>query len=248
MYSTDTLASQMAQAARSRHAALLGLFVAEYLANTPANIAAQGGVNGIAVQQMIIGKQQTVADPDFDLIQAFGDALQVDVPDLLNRSVDRQQTLDTYADALTNVATRANNRFKELNVLLSDLTQTSRQQNKDKSAAERDLKKAMDSKDFTDAGEKQKLVLEKAQAFADTDLQLKQTQNVVTTFNKFLTLYGQKILAIQQNREVLISGNKVVNVPGIDQLKLIEKLPAPRTPSARGGNTFDSLFESTKML
>jgi hypothetical protein len=248
IYSTDSLASQMAQAARSRRAALLGLFVAEYLANAPAVIAAQGGINGIVVQQMIIAKQQTVADPDFDLIQAFGDALQVEVPDLLNRSVDRQLALDTYAEALTNVATRANDRFKELNVLLDDLTLTSRQQNKEKSAAERELKKAMDSKDFTDAGEKQKLVLEKAQAFADTDLQLKQTQNVVNTLNKFLTLYGQKILAIQQNREVLISGNKVVSVPGIDQLKLIEKAPTTRTPSARGGSTFDSLFEDTKML
>jgi hypothetical protein len=224
-----------------RNAAPLGIYVAEYLSRSPLENAAQGGVQGVAIQSAFMEKQQSVSDPDFDLIQAFADALQVDVPDLLNRSTDRQQSLETYTQALINVATRANERFKELSTLLTTLTNETKQLNKEKTDAERTLKKALDSKDFSAAGDQQKLVLEKQQAYAESELKRKQTEGVVNTLDKFLTLFGQKILAIQQNREVLIAGNKVVSVPGIDELQLLQKSSSFR--KASGTSPYDSLFQ-----
>jgi len=235
------LQEQLSKGALVRRAAPLGLFTAEYLSTSPAAMAVEGGKKGIAVQTQMVARQQTISDPDFDLLQAFADALQVDVADLLNRSVDRQQTLDTYSEALTNVATRANDRYKELTALLEELKQTARDQNKEKTQAERDLKKAIDNKDFTDAGEKQKAVLEKQDAFAQTDLKRKETEGVADTLDKLLTLYGQKILAIQQNREVLIAGNKVVDVPGIEDLKIIERTRKTTVKDRKTG--FDTLFQ-----
>lgn len=242
LFPVDSLSKQTALSPVVRNAAPLGLFVAEYLSTIPAANATQAGLQGIQAQYEIIKKQQTISDPDFELIQAFADALQVDVPDLLNRSMDRQAALDAYSQSLTNVATRSNERYKELSTYLDELTATSRTQSKERTIAERDLAKAMSNKDFSSAGELQKTVLEKQQAFADTDLKRQQTDDMVTTFDRLLTLFGQKILAIQQNREILIAGNKVVNVPGIEELKILEKGSASSRKSGDSGKFFEGLF------
>lgn len=240
--SIDALTSASTRNFMVRKAALLGVFVSEYISFSSTALAAQGGLTGIAVDQQIINAQHSITDPDFDLLQAFADALQVDVADLLNRSTDRQKILDTYATALTNVANRANERFKELTGSLEEINGTLRTQSKALSAAQSERNSAISKKDFSDAGEKQKTLLDAQKAHAETDLKRKQTEDVLGTFDTLLTLYGEKILAIQKNREVLIAGNKVVDVPGAEDLKIIERKHTT-TRTGRGGGQFDSLFE-----
>ena len=134
-----------------RNAALLGIFVSEYISFAQTAQAAQGALNGIAVDRQIMESQTTVTDPDFDLLQAFGSALQVDTADLLNRSTDRQQTLDTYVKVLTNAAKRANERFQQLSGTLDELKKSLRAQGKERSEAERELKDAIRKKDISEA-------------------------------------------------------------------------------------------------
>ncbi len=243
--SIDNLMANVTKSRSARSSALLGIYLSQYLSTTPSASAAGGALLGIGVQSQVMSAQQQVQDPDFELLQAFADALQVDVSDLLNRSTDRQVALDTYTEALTNVATRANDRYKELSASLDQQKEELRTLSKEKSQADRDLKKAIADKDFANAGELQKAVTEKQSAYAEADLNRKQLENLIKTLDQLLTVYGEKILAIQKNREALISGMKVVDVPGIDDLKLIER---QRGASRRSGsfNTdaqFDVLFE-----
>ncbi len=243
--SIDNLMQNVTRSRGARSSALLGIYLSQYLATTPSASAAGGALLGIGVQSQVMSAQQQVQDPDFELLQAFADALQVDVSDLLNRSTDRQVALDTYTEALTNVATRANDRYKELNASLDQQKEELRTLSKEKSQADRDLKKAIADKDFANAGELQKAVTEKQSAFAAADLNRKQLEELIKTLDKLLTVYGEKILAIQKNREALISGTKVVDVPGIDDLKLIERQRGSSRTSG-GFNTdaqFDVLFE-----
>ncbi len=243
--SIDGLMARVASHQMIRPAALLGVFVSEYVSFSVTATAAQGALTGVAIDHQITDAQRSVTDPDFDLLQAFADALQVDTADLLNRSTDRQQTLDVYTTSLTNVATRANQRFKELSGSHDQLKEISRTQAKELSVAERELKNAVSKKQFGDTGELQKTVLEKQRAFSETDLKRKQTENVIDTMEKMLTLYGQKILAIQQNREVLIAGNRVVDVPGIEELQIIQRQKGSTRPSGKQGEKFDTLFQES---
>jgi len=229
VFSVDSVIQNSTRRKAPRSAAMLGIFVSEYLSGTPLAFAAEGSLKGVDVQSKIISAQTSVTDPDFDLLQAFADALEVDVVDLLNRSVDRQASLDAYSDALTNVATKAADRFKELNSVLTELKQAAKDQNKEMTAFQRNLKKALDSKDFQNAGELQKKAFEAQEAYSQTSLKQKEVQQLLDTMDKLLELYGQKILAIQQNREILISGNRVVDVPGIDDLKIIQRIKKPGT-------------------
>jgi hypothetical protein len=209
-----------------RSAALLGLYVAEYLTNVPRAQAADSALLGIGAQIQIYISQTTVQDPDFDLLQAFGDALEVDVPDLLNRSPDRQQALNIYTTALTNVATRSNDRYKA------------------KTGADRDLQKAIRDKNFAEAADKQKALNDFTAQFAETDLKQKQLQDLTDTFKTLLDLYGKKISAIESNREALIAGIKVIDLPGIEELDVLEK---KKTKNRKSGD-FDSLFEDSSLL
>ncbi|MBP9850555.1 MAG: hypothetical protein KBC47_02580, partial [Candidatus Peribacteraceae bacterium] len=76
-------------------------------------------------------------------------------------------------------------------------------------------------------------------AFAETDLKRKQVQSLVDTLDDLLQLYGKKILAIEQNREALIAGVKVIDVPGADELQVLEKKRASRSGGRDG---YDTLF------
>lgn len=243
--SVDMLATKAGNLGK-RSAALLGIFVSEYVSVAPTAMAAEGGLKGIGVQMQIAIAQNTVQDPDFDLLQAFADALQVDVPDILNRSTDRQQTLDTYRNALSNVASRANDRFKELSATQTQLKSDLRDLGKLRSDAERALKNALSKKDFADAGEKQKAVNDTQAAYAEKDLKRKQVEDLLGTLTKLLTLYGQKIQAIDANREVLISGAKVVDVPGIDELNILIHQKTT-TPTGKSGTSFDQLFQGSSL-
>ncbi len=236
----DLFITGMNRPEAARNAALLGIFVSEYLTIIPIAMAAESALHGIDAQLQIMHMQQTIQDPDYDLLQAFGDALQVDVAELLNRSSDRQQVLKTYTEALTNVATRSNDRYKELKSQLEELKKLATSQNRDRSTADRDLKKAIQDKDFNAAGEQQKNLTDLQAIYAETDLKRKQTQSLEATLDDLLTIYGTKILAIQQNREALIAGIKVIDVPGADELQVLDKKRSTRTGNSRSG--FDSLF------
>lgn len=242
MRSIDMLIAQSTRNLMIRKAALLGVFVSEYISLSSTAFAAQGGLTGIEADQQIIHAQRSITNPDFDLLQAFADALQVDITDLLNRSTDRQRTLDTYVTALSNVATRSNERFKELTGSLDEIHLMLRTRSKELSTKESELKKAINEKDFSDAGEKQKMILDSEQAHAEIDLKRKQIENILSTFSTLLTLYSEKMPAIQKNREVLIAGNRVVDVPGIEDLKILERQHAPLR-TGRGSSQFDSLFK-----
>lgn len=238
----DTLVNITSMPTVARNAAQLGIFVSEYLTTVPTAMASESALLGIGAQMQIVIAQQTILNPDYDLLQAFGDALQVDVADLLNRSNDRQDALDVYTEALTNVATRANDRFKELQSQLKELKDLASSQNRERSAAERDLKEAIRDKNFDAAGEKQKAVSDFQAAFAETDLKRKQVQSLVDTLDDLLQLYGKKILAIEQNREALIAGVKVIDVPGADELQVLEKKRATRSGGRDG---YDALFDES---
>lgn len=239
LFTTDSLSMNAENSSTVRRSALLGLYIADYLSSA-IGIETQGGINAVSVQNIMMGAQENVRDPDYELLQALQDALEVDTADLLNRSDNREQALDVYSDAMTNVATRANERFKELTSVQEELDALMRTQNKERNTADRDVKQALKDKDFTKAQELQKILLEKETAYADSTLKKSQVDDIVTTLDQLLNLYGVKILAIQKNREALIAGITLVDVPGIDDLKLIERT---KKKSTRGTDTFDALFD-----
>lgn len=225
----------------ARNSALLGVHVAEYVSMTP-SVAAASGLSGIDAVGTIVRSQGTVTDPDLKLLTAFGEALSVNVADLLNRSTDRRAQLDAYADALTNVATRANDRFRELTASETQLTTDIRALSKEVAALEREVRNATNDKDYRLAGEKRSEALVKQKELSEKELELDQISDIVDQLEMFLELYGEKIMAIQKNREALIAGIKVIDVPGVEDLELIDRGERPTRTRRNSVDPFGSLF------
>ncbi len=249
IHANETLQQKLAnQAIRVRNSALLGIYVARYVALNSL-IPVRGAMLGLKAQNAFaLALGDTVADPDFDLLQALTNALLVDIADMLNRSVNRQEALDRYVEALKNVGTRATNRYTELKGLLSSIKEITREQTRQKETLEKEQRTALENKDFTLAGEKQKKLIDIEKILNDTDIKRTQTESIVEALDTLINVYGQRLLAIEKNREALIIGTKVVDVPGATDLKVLESDPKTGGRRVKSLNDFLDFGRGFKKL
>ncbi len=234
---------------QARPSALLGIFVADFLAQgLSANV--QSALKGIEAQQAFAATEQSV-DPDYDLLQAFADALGVDLQDLLNRSPSRETSLNKYVDALNNVAQRAQTRSEELDSTIKGLQDTARTIRTELTSLKRESAKLVKDKKFAEAGEIQQSIIEKQQEQSEADLNVSQARSVQKTLNDLLKIYEKRSLAIEQNREALIAGIKVTDVPGAKDINVLQDLPkngSRSSSSARNESPLMNLDTSNEAL
>jgi len=67
-----------------------------------------------------------------------------------------------------------------------------------------------------------------------------ENRDTLTTYQNLIAIADQRIKAIEQNREALIAGVKVMDIPGVDNLGVIQGR------SSRAGGT--SLFQPPPSL
>ncbi len=205
-----------------RPSAPLGIYTAVFLSSGGFYVAS-GAVNAAIAQVKLTGRpSQDVIDTNFALLQEFDTVLQVDIADLLNRSQDRAETLDAYLEGLTNITERARQRMFDMDQYLETLQKTQKDQRSSVSTIDRAARDALKNQDYVLAGEKQQ-ELGKVQAdLGKTEADLKQQKQVRSSYDDLLELADRRIKAIEENREVLIAGLKVNNVPGADALGILE--------------------------
>lgn len=220
----------------------MGVYVSRYLTQAVL-FPVRSALDGIRAEQAIAAPDINASDPDFALLQTLSDALQLNIADLLNRSKDRQKALDAYLTAMTNVAKHANDRLQILSPaaksMQSDIQKIKRQQSDLKQAMTKDIA----NKDFTAASEKQDELTTLEKAVSDGQTRADQTKRIADALDYLLQLYGQRILAIQKNREPLILGTQVIDVPGVKDgdLNILKtgKASSRTTKNGVGGGLFD---------
>lgn len=207
----------------ARRSSLLGLYTSTFLAEQSTQKFIQGGILGATAQERIADRTASVGDPDFDLLQAFTDALTTDLRDMLNRSADRATSLSIYLDALRNVTDRAKKRSEELISVTKELSGLNRTLKSEASTARRAAENAIKERDFAAAADAQKTLLEKESSAADIAIRLSQAEEVLRALEEMIVIADERIAAIEKNREAIIVGVQVVDMPGIDSLQLIER-------------------------
>lgn len=204
--------------------AMLGSFLALYLAESDITDtkSAIGGVETLAV---LLGLQEeTTTEELYALIAELGQLLQVDVRDILNRSENRTGTLNTYMDSLTNVGTIGRKKQIELEELLDQKREELSAERKVVTGIERDINTALRDEDYATAGAKQPQLQEERQKLSTIENSIERSRETERLLAKLLDIAEARALAIEQNREVLIAGLKVVDLPGIDDLGILEKV------------------------
>lgn len=173
--------------------------------------------------RIVQGQENPLSDASYALLRVLGDILSEDVADLLNRSDNRIAALDLYTESLGNVIISTKTRVSELTTALDRLATARKERRTAVSDLTREQKKAIDAKDFSTAAALEQDLLAARRALAETELTESQTKDMQSRLKKLLEIAEQRKAAIESNREILISGLSVTDLPGLTDLGLVEK-------------------------
>jgi hypothetical protein len=81
----------------------------------------------------------------------------------------------------------------------------------------------MKDNNFSEAGAAQKMITEKEQELSAKESEINTTDDIHDHLQDLLDIYGERIVAIELNREALLSGIKVIDVPGAKEIDVLEQ-------------------------
>ncbi len=205
-----------------RPASLLGVYTSMFLS--------QGGFAPVRSAQLAIAAQEKIVSGQtgietsetFTILKELGVALQVNIPDMLNRSTDRPTTLDTYLRSLTNLKTLADRKAVELEALEDQSKEERTTKRKEVRELNSAIQKALRSGDYEFAGSKQEELSTQQSELAEIETRVDQAGDVLKAYEKLLKVANERLSAITLNRAVLLAGLKVIEVPGVDELEVLE--------------------------
>ncbi len=217
-----------------RPSAALGIYAGVFMSGG-GFFAISGAVQAALAHMKLVGKpSQDSIDTTYALLQEFGSILQVDIADLLNRSPERSRTLDEYITGLRNITARSRQRVLDIDQYVASLQKTRSDLRTQISTIDRDARKALTAKDYMTAGDRQQESAAKETELAKTEAELKQQQSLRKSYGDLLTVADKRVKAIEENREILIAGLKVINVPGAENLGILEGKQTKRTSGGTG--------------
>ena len=128
-----------------------------------------------------------------------------------------------YTEALQNITTRSQRTSEDLTTYLAAV----QKQDKQERATISDLKKRYDKAykggDFATMSSLQQELSSAQMKEAGTQASVNSTKGMLSAYEDLLDVATLRLDAIAKNREILIAGLKVIEVPGIQDLGLIEQ-------------------------
>ncbi|PIR49993.1 hypothetical protein COU79_01885 [Candidatus Peregrinibacteria bacterium CG10_big_fil_rev_8_21_14_0_10_54_7] len=227
----------------TRPSPTMGIFTSSYLAQG-AFVSVQAAMIGIQSQQRLLTGQSLPATSEtFALLQELGTVLQVDIADMLNRSGNRGEALDTYIETLQGIGNISVRKQKELEQQTDSFSTQVKEERSTVRELESSLRKILRNEDYGRAATVQEQLTGAQAQLAQTEAKLDQAKDVLDRFDELLEIAEERLTAIGNNREVLIAGLRVLDVPGIEDLGILDQgKPFRRSKSKSGEN--DDVFGS----
>lgn len=215
----------------------LGVFSGLYLAHgafLPVSSAVAGLANIATIQ---VGQTNSTSDENFALLREVGDVLQINIVDMLNRSPSRLEALDTYTQSLNNAGILTERKLEELNALHDTQKDKVKEQRKVVRDIESNLREALRKPDYQAASEYEEQLAGAKVTYTEMQTSEEQTGDMIDRFETLLEIAEERIQAVEHNREILIAGLRVIDLPGIADLNILEKGKPWRKRKA--GSIFD---------
>lgn len=203
-----------------RPSAMLGPYVAAFL-SLPVVDTSHAAVSGVLSGVAFFIDEGGNRDESYALLEELGLALQVDLPNLLNRGVDRRGTLDIYRTGLIDVATRSQEHLGLLESRLDEADEEVRAIRKQTAEVQRALNDALRAKDYATAGSRQSELSVVQGELAIVTSKQKELRSILNLFEDSLDVAAERLAAIDANREALVAGVTVTDIPGADDLGVL---------------------------
>lgn len=159
---------------------------------------------------------------DTTLLRTLVELLNIDVQTLLNRATDRETKLDEYIASLESNMQQGQIRFRSMQDALT-------KSEDDKSRHERRVREIQNEmEDAINAGNASQVelltqeLIRKQGALGEAEAGIIVNENLSKAFEDVLQSLKERLQAIQANRNALLLGVTVVDIPGVDDLKIIK--------------------------
>lgn len=220
-----------------RPGALLGTYIATYLSRSSTYRSA---LAGIELQMALLFSGEPEKDEAYAVLEELGTVLQVDVPDMLNRSIGRPGALDTYIRSLAAVIQEAKTQLERLEQELDELEDERRVKRREAAQIQSNLNSALRKQDYSTASELQQQIAEAEAQVTRVESREDEQRSIIKLYRDLLGVATQRGDAIAANREALLKGITVVELPGVSNLGLIRRQSGRRGHNSSFG---DSLFD-----
>lgn len=203
-----------------RSAPLIGPFAAAFLAMPDTMV--RGAMNAVDTVFDLFVRKEVQQEEAFALLQELGSALSVQLFDVLNRSPDRAEALDTYVRTLGGLTADAQRRAVALDEEQDSLQDQQREVRNRVRDLEGDIRSATRDEDFATAGALQPSLNEQRKELANLEIEEDEVDELLDLYNDVLDVAVERLTAIQANRDAIIAGVTVTNIRGAEDLGVLQ--------------------------
>lgn len=207
----------------NRPSGLLGIFSGLYTSQG-VFLAVNGAIEGIqAAGNILKGQSTSTSNENFALLREVGDLLQVNIIDALNRSTNRAEAIDIYTQSLRNIGILMERKIAELQALNDTQNIEFKEKRDIAREIERSLRKVLRDQAYSEASELEERLAEANAALAEIETKEDQSDDMIRRFETLLDIVAKRLQAVETNREILIAGLHVIDVPGIEDFNILQE-------------------------
>ncbi|OGJ58994.1 hypothetical protein A2635_03155 [Candidatus Peribacteria bacterium RIFCSPHIGHO2_01_FULL_51_9] len=208
--------------ALSRPSALLGLHVTQFLSRQ-GGLLAKAALQGVFLHLRRFPPSKE-SDQTIAAIEKLGTLLHRNIADSLNQSTNRQRTLNVYIEQIREAIAEASMQSTNLEETLDRYTDEYRIHKSRTRTISSELKRALRDTNYSLASQKQEELGEAQSLLANAEVDVEKTEGILDIYKELLPLAEERLTAIEQNREVIVAGLRVVEMPGIDDLGIFDRM------------------------
>jgi len=203
-----------------RSSALLGVYLTHHLMN---EIVFHSALAGVTAQMSFLSESSQEQEESFAILETLGSILQVNVPDMLNRSPVRSTAFDIYVGNLQTLGTQAQSHVDNLEIEMVALNKERREKRSTAAKTQSLLTRAIRDGDFSTAGELQKNLIAQEGEAAVVETQVEEQRSIKNLMNDMIDVAEKRLTVMTANRAALLAGITVIDLPGVEDLGILEK-------------------------
>ena len=209
------------------------------IAGTKAGLALSDieSTNGTLPKPIDTGIPDNKVKEDTELLETLIKLLATDVQNLLNRSPNREVALENYIKTIESHVQKGHIRLLSLRNREEDLRDDTKRLERSSKDIRDELDSAINEGRASSVSALTNQLVARQTELAEARADLSVTSRILEALEEIIEPLGERIDAIKLNREPLIKGVHVIDIPGVDDLKIIETedgVPRIRRKSSRG--------------
>ncbi|MBI2117405.1 hypothetical protein HYT95_00755 [Candidatus Peregrinibacteria bacterium] len=223
----------------SRPSAPIGVLMSTYLSkNDPP-------VHGALESTRILGplvRTPDATEAPFMTIQALGNLVQMNIAEAMNKNPERGEVLNRYITLLRSTLQNARRDQGNLRDRRQQLAEKEREQRSALRVLQKEIDAAEKAGDFSTVGSRQRPLSDAKGEQGKTEASIDELDNTLEILSDLTRIAEERLNAIEENREAMMAGIRVVEIPGIEKLGILEKMGTSKRRSRRqerGGGLLD---------